>query len=123
MKKIYVKIEGITCDHCRQKIKSAFLRIKGVDSVDYVGSIAQIKYKGQLDPQTIVDTIINLDYYTNLKMVNKDIKKIKAVLGYEPKVFIDQGIESFVGWVKNETIHDDSYDKSILELKTKGLYK
>lgn len=52
-----------------------------------------------------------------------DLTKIESQLGFRPKVSFSKGMESFANWVKNQTIQEDSYERSISELKTKGLYK
>ena len=52
-----------------------------------------------------------------------DLTKIKSVLGYKPKYNLKKGIDEFVSWVKNQEIMDDNYERSIVELKKKGLIK
>lgn len=52
-----------------------------------------------------------------------DLTKINKILGFTPKVTFDEGLKSFVAWVKNEAVGVDSYEASIKELKEKGLYK
>jgi len=52
-----------------------------------------------------------------------DITKISTVLGYQPKVFFEEGIERFSKWVDTQATEADNYDRSIEELKLRGLYK
>jgi dTDP-L-rhamnose 4-epimerase len=52
-----------------------------------------------------------------------DISKIKDKLGFEPKYNFEQGIRQFVNWVKIQKVYEDKYEKSIEEMKAKGLYK
>ena len=52
-----------------------------------------------------------------------DLTKINSVLGYKPKYDFKTGISNFVDWVENEKIEPDNYEKSIEEMKRKGLYK
>lgn len=52
-----------------------------------------------------------------------DISKANKLLGYVPKISFEQGIEKFVNWVNTQPIEEDNYDKSIKEMKGKGLYK
>jgi len=52
-----------------------------------------------------------------------DISKITSLLGFNPKVQIEEGIERFVSWVKNQPVNQDGYDKSISLLLEKGLFK
>lgn len=52
-----------------------------------------------------------------------DLNKIKTKLNYVPKVDFVQGISNFVDWVETQEIQKDEYEKSIIEMKKKGLYK
>jgi dTDP-L-rhamnose 4-epimerase len=52
-----------------------------------------------------------------------DLAKVRKVLGFEPSVFIQQGLARFVDWVKSEQIQVDRYEQSLEELKAKGLFK
>ena len=52
-----------------------------------------------------------------------DLNKAKTVLGFIPKYKFNRGISEFVSWVKTQQIMDDKYEKSIKELKDKGLMK
>lgn len=52
-----------------------------------------------------------------------DITKAKNILGYVPEYDFDKGIKKFVDWVKTQEIEKDDYEKSIEEMKRKGLYK
>ena len=52
-----------------------------------------------------------------------DLTKINSFLGFEPKVTFEQGLKKFTEWVDTQEIQEDQYQKSIEEMKTKGLYK
>ena len=52
-----------------------------------------------------------------------DISKIKSKLGFEPKFDFKKGISNFADWVNTQEVEKDNYDKSIEEMKKKGLYK
>lgn len=52
-----------------------------------------------------------------------DLTKIKEILGFEPKFNFSRGIELFANWVNNQEIEQDNYQKSIEEMKSKGLFK
>ena len=52
-----------------------------------------------------------------------DFSKIKNTLGFSPKYDFQKGISEFVEWVKTQEIKEDKYDKSVKELKLKGLIK
>lgn len=52
-----------------------------------------------------------------------DLTKIKEKLGFKPKVSFEEGISRFVKWVNLQEVSEDKYEKSINEMKEKGLYK
>jgi dTDP-L-rhamnose 4-epimerase len=52
-----------------------------------------------------------------------DLTKIKSELSFEPKVSFSEGMKLFTNWVRQQSIQEDLYDKSIKEMKEKGLYK
>jgi dTDP-L-rhamnose 4-epimerase len=52
-----------------------------------------------------------------------DISLAKMVLGYNPRVNFEDGINKFCQWVNNQTIPDDKYDLSIEEMKVRGIFK
>ena len=52
-----------------------------------------------------------------------DLTKIKEKLGFEPKVSFEEGISKFTKWVEVQDVVEDKYEKSITEMKEKGLYK
>lgn len=52
-----------------------------------------------------------------------DLTKIESQLGFKPKVDFQQGLQKFTDWVNTQKIQIDRYQKSIDEMKAKGLYK
>lgn len=52
-----------------------------------------------------------------------DISLAREILGYSPKFSFDKGLEKFCQWVLTQPIEEDKYEKSIIEMKEKGLYK
>lgn len=52
-----------------------------------------------------------------------DLAKARAVLGYEPSVNFAAGIERFVQWAAGEQVQVDGYERSLAELRAKGLFK
>lgn len=90
MKIIYVKIEGMTCDHCKAKIKHGLEQLEPIKSVTFDGHIAQVEYKGKLNKNTVVKTILDLDYYTDLKMISENKKQVQKTMttGELIKIFL-----------------------------------
>lgn len=52
-----------------------------------------------------------------------DLTRIKKQLGFIPKITFSEGINKFTAWVNTQDILEDQYQKSIDEMKSKGLYK
>lgn len=52
-----------------------------------------------------------------------DISLAKEILGYKPKWSFDRGIEEFCNWVNEQDVQEDKYESSIMEMKSKGLFK
>jgi len=52
-----------------------------------------------------------------------DLTKSNFILGYQPKVFFKEGIERFSNWVNTQQTEADNYERSIEEMKSRGLYK
>ena len=52
-----------------------------------------------------------------------DVSYINKELGYKSKVTIQEGISKFIDWVEQQEVETDNYNKSIQEMKKKGLFK
>lgn len=52
-----------------------------------------------------------------------DLTKINTKLGFVPKVDFKEGIKRFTNWVNTQEVKEDNYEKSIAEMKEKGMYK
>ena len=64
MQVIYVKIDGITCDNCRNKIKKELLSLDNIKEVNINKNIAKITYINNINEIKIIDTINELGYFT-----------------------------------------------------------
>lgn len=78
MNKVYVKIDGIHCHNCIEKITNALLKISNIKEVKIEKSIASISYTGKLDHEKIIKTIIDLDYNTCEEYINDNINKLAS---------------------------------------------
>lgn len=52
-----------------------------------------------------------------------DLTMVKSILGYNPEISFEEGLNRFVDWVAGENISDDRYESSLAELRSKGLFK
>jgi dTDP-L-rhamnose 4-epimerase len=52
-----------------------------------------------------------------------DISKLNELLFYKPTVNLELGMTRFINWVKKEEIMADGYEKSLEQLKNRGLLK
>lgn len=68
----------------------------------------------------IYDTILNPE---SIEKAITDISKIKSLFGYIPKISFETGIDKFTKCVLSQEVEQDLYEKSLMELKSKGLLK
>ncbi len=73
---VYVKIDGITCDNCRNKIKKELLNIKEIKDVEIVRSIAKVTYSKEIDEIKIINSINSLGYFTKKDYISENIKDV-----------------------------------------------
>lgn len=52
-----------------------------------------------------------------------DLAKVRAFLGFEPTVSMEEGLRRFIAWVTEEEVLADRYEESLKELEMKGLLK
>ena len=52
-----------------------------------------------------------------------DLTKINKLLGFTPKFDFNQGIKNFTDWVNKQEVQEDKYERSIEEMKARGLFK
>lgn len=52
-----------------------------------------------------------------------DLNKIKSKLGFEPKYSFEEGIKGFTTWVDQQEVEESNYERSIDEMKSRGLLK
>lgn len=88
MKVIYVKIDGITCDHCRNKITNALKKINHIKNITFDGNIAKIEYEKVINKNKIIDCINLLDYSTNLKLISEKKNELKRNISFKELMII-----------------------------------
>ena len=64
MKEIKLKIDGIHCDNCRNRIKNVLSKNDEIKSIEVINNVATIKYEKEIDKKKIVDTINDLGFET-----------------------------------------------------------
>ena len=85
---IYVKIDGITCDNCRNKIKKELLRIKEIKNVEITKDIAKITSSQKIDEVNIINVINSLDYFTKKDYISENVKDIDSNIKLKEFIFI-----------------------------------
>lgn len=88
MSKIYVKIDGITCDNCRNKIKKQLLTNKAIKNVKINKNIAEIEYSKKIDHLEIINKINEIDYFTKEDYISENIKDIDSDIKLKEFIFI-----------------------------------
>lgn len=74
--KLYVKIKGISCNHCLQTIEVNLLKDKNIESVKFKNDIAIITYKNTINREKLIKKIISLGYYTEEDYISDDITQL-----------------------------------------------
>lgn len=70
MNKINVKIEGIHCDNCRNRIVKVLSKIDNIKDIVINDDIATIKYEGELNHKEIIDTLNDIGFNTKEEYFN-----------------------------------------------------
>lgn len=89
-------------------------------------------------PKNVIKVVETLEKYCDLPVRKKisgnfrvgdirhnyaDITKINRELGFNPEISFEEGIKLFCNWVKKQPILIPKFNKSIQEMKNKGLLK
>lgn len=51
-----------------------------------------------------------------------DISKAKAILGFEPKISLDEGLKMFCDWVVGQETDNSKYEQSLSEMEHAGMF-
>ena len=78
MKKKYVKIDGIHCEHCIDAITNELLKNKNIKDVIIKNNIAHISYNNKLTNKEIIDTITSIDYITKNEYISDNLKDLDS---------------------------------------------
>lgn len=105
MQVIYVKIDGISCDNCRNKITKELLKINNITDVRIVKNIAKITTTTKIDEVKIVNVINSLGYFTQKDYISTNI------IEFTPKKV---GVYSMNCWMnmltnKIKVVDDEKY--------------
>ena len=76
MKKIYIKIEGMVCNHCYETVTQIITKDFNVKKVKIKRDIATIWYEKDIDTDRIIEEINNKGYLTKNEYISKDKSKI-----------------------------------------------
>lgn len=88
MQTVYIKIDGITCDNCRNKIKKELLNIKNIKKVEIAKNIAEIICLNKIDETNVIDTISKLGYFSKKDYISENIKDIDSDIKLKEFIFI-----------------------------------
>lgn len=80
MKKLYIRIEGMTCSHCEETIRKALLQNDGIKEVTYDHKVAEITYEGTIDKDTLKDQIQSAGYYTKKEWMVEQKETFKKTI-------------------------------------------
>lgn len=109
--------------------------ILGLEKEEANGEVFNVGTGVATDVVTVAQTLIN-NYGIDTPMTitgnyrlgdirhnYADLTKINTKLGFMPKIDFEEGIKRFTNWVNTQEVKEDNYEKSIAEMKEKGMYK
>lgn len=76
MKKKYVRIDGIHCNRCIYIITNKLLTIKNIKKVKIKNNIAYIYYVGKLSNKEIINSILDIDYFTKDEYISDKLSDV-----------------------------------------------
>jgi dTDP-L-rhamnose 4-epimerase len=109
--------------------------ILGIENDNANGQIFNVGAGVPIDIITIADSLIRnygvtipINISGNYRMGDirhnfADITKIKSKLGFEAQFTFEKGMKNFTSWVNAQEIQSDNYNKSINEMKDRGLFR
>ena len=109
--------------------------IRGLEMGEANGEIFNVGTGEATDVLTVANTLINaygidvpVTVTGNFRLGDirhnfADLTKINSKLGFVPQVSFEQGIKKFTDWVLQQEVQEDNLEKSLEEMKKKGLYK
>jgi len=109
--------------------------ILGIEKDEANGNIYNVGSGVPIDVLTVANTLIK--YYEinvpvkitgnyrigDIRHNYADLNKITSHLGFIPQYSFNEGIKLFTDWVKQQALTESFYDKSIKEMKSRGLYR
>jgi len=109
--------------------------ILGLEKEEANGEVFNVGTGVATDVVTVAQTLIdNYGIETSMTITGNyrlgdirhnfaDLTKISNKLGFSPKVNFEEGIKRFTNWVNTQEVKEDNYERSIAEMKEKGMYK
>lgn len=85
-----------------------------------IGDVAALlqKHLGGPDPE-----VPNTFRKGDIRHCFPDVSAAREVLGWEPKIQLDEGVDDLVEWVASQVGHAERLDSHVEELRAKGLLK
>jgi len=109
--------------------------VAGIENEKANGQIFNVGTSIATDVMTVAKTLINaygievpVSVTGNFRLGDirhnfADLTKIKAKLGFEPKIDFERGIKQFTEWVLQQDVQENKLNDSLEEMKAKGLLK
>lgn len=104
MKQLYVKIDGIHCEHCKMKITETLLENEKIKNVTINKNIAHILYEGNLTKEEIIESILKIDYFTKAEYISDHLEGLKQNIKVREFILIFLSIILFA-YALNKIFH------------------
>ena len=109
--------------------------IAGIENKEAVNVVFNVGFGEATDVMTVATTLarkyeaaVPLQITGNYRLGDirhnfADLTKVKARLGFTPKVNFEAGLTKFTAWVKEQEVQESRFEDSVKEMKAKGLFK
>ena len=81
MKELKIKINGMVCGGCENRVKTALSEISGVESVDADHNTGIVTIKSEKDLEIAQLNLKIKSYEMQIKMINSFVNQVKIIVG------------------------------------------
>ena len=76
MKKIYIKVDGMMCNHCHQTVTNIIKKNCDVQKIRISNNIVTVYYENSINKENIINEINSKGYITKEEYISENKRKI-----------------------------------------------
>lgn len=81
MKKIYIKVDGMMCNHCHQTVTNIIKKNCDVQKIRITNNIVTVYYENSINKENIINEINSKGYITKEEYISENKRKISNKIG------------------------------------------